>query len=131
MRGHLIRIVCVAVVGFLTTSLSAAEWTKESLADVKKAVEDGKAVLLDVREKSEWDAGHIEGAIWLPISQLNDGISEAELARLPKDKVIYVHCMVGKRSLQATELLKPKMVLVRALKPGYKELLEAGFPKAE
>ncbi|WP_459555029.1 rhodanese-like domain-containing protein [Lacunimicrobium album] len=131
MRGYLIRIVCVAVVGLLTTSLSAAEWTKESLAEVKKAVEDGKAVLLDVREKSEWDAGHVEGAISLPISQLKDGISQEELDRLPKDKVIYVHCVVGKRALQATELLKPKKESLRAIKPGYKELIEAGFPKGK
>ena len=44
--------------------------TKDTLADVKKNVESGKAVIVDVREQNEWDAGHVKGAILLPRSKL-------------------------------------------------------------
>ena len=44
--------------------------TKESLEQVKKNVEAGKAVIVDVREPNETDAGHLKGAILLPQSKL-------------------------------------------------------------
>ncbi len=111
----------------------AAEPTKDSLKKVKENLEAKKAVLVDVREENEWKSGHIEDAIFLPLSELRDGISAEELAeRLPKDKIVYTHCASGFRSRTAADaLLKHKYEDVRALKPGYDDLLEAGFKKAE
>jgi len=107
----------------------AAEHTKDSLATVKKNVDDGKAVLVDVREKKEWDAGHVEGAVLLPLSELQ---KNAELgAKLPKDKIIYTHCMVGKRCVTAGNILEKMGYEVRPIQPGYKELIRAGFPDAK
>lgn len=62
-----------------------------------------KAVIVDVREEDEWNAGHIAGAIHIPLNQIN--------ARLPelasyKDGTIITQCRSGKRSLKALELLK-------------------------
>src|SRR4051812_38997545 len=83
----------------------AAEHTKDTPQEVKKAVADGKAVLLDVREQPEWDAGHIKGASLLPLSALRDGVKAEDLARaLPKSKVVYCHCAAGRRSLEAADL---------------------------
>lgn len=110
----------------------AAENTKDSLSTVKSNVDGDKAVLVDVREQSEWDAGHIDGAVFLPLSELKDGLTKDELAkRLPAEKVLYTHCVVGKRSVTAAEILEDLGYEVRALKPGYKELLNAGFKKAK
>jgi phage shock protein E len=68
----------------------AAEPTKKTPAEVKKLVDDQKAVLIDVREKREWDSGHIDGAISLPLSELNGGLDAERLkAKLPADKVLY------------------------------------------
>ena len=115
----------------LTWTTFAAEQTKDSLTTVKENVDADKAVLVDVREKSEWDEGHIEGAIFLPLSELK-GLSKDELAeRLPGDKVLYTHCVVGKRSLTAAGILEKLGYDARSLKAGYEELLDAGFPKAE
>src|SRR5262245_52987149 len=67
--------------------------TKDSLETVKAEVKAGKAVLLDVREKDEWDAGHLRAARLAPQSKLNTQVGLDELLRtLPKDKVIYTHC---------------------------------------
>lgn len=126
-------IVIQAVVVCLLMSLSqAAEHTKDSLKVVKDNVEAEKAVLVDVREKSEWDAGHIQGAVFLPLSELNAGIDGKQVVRrLPKNKILYTHCAVGKRSVTAAVILEKYGYELRPLKAGYKELLEAGFKKAK
>ena len=124
----------VAVIAALTfvVSVFAAEHTKDSLKTVKENVEAKKAVLTDVRDKSEWDKGHIEGAVFLPLSELKAGVDPKVLAeKLPKGKIIYTHCVVGKRSLAAGDILEKLSYDVRPLKPGYEELLEAGFKKAK
>jgi rhodanese-related sulfurtransferase len=106
--------------------------TKDTLETVKKNVEEKKAVIVDVREESEWKEGHLAGAILLPQSKLNVESELAELVKkLPKDKVIYTHCRAGGRALRCGEILKKQGFDVRPLKPGYEELVKAGFKKAE
>lgn len=107
------------------------ERTKEPLESVKRNIDDKEAVLVDVREKSEWDEGHVAGAIFLPLSELKkpDAV-ESLLARLPKDRPLYTHCRSGVRSLAAGKILAEHGYDVRPLRPGYEELLEAGFKKA-
>ena len=108
------------------------EHTKVPLATVKQEVQAKKAVLVDVREKREWDKGHIEGAVLLPLSDLQQGVDPQRLARLlPKDKIIYAHCRRGGRCLRAADLLQKNGYQIRPLKPGYNQLLEAGFEKAK
>jgi len=111
---------------------NSAELSKDSLETVLKNVTDEKAVLVDVREKKEWDAGHVEGAISLPLSALKKGVDAETLAKvLPADKVLYIHCVVGKRAVTAGNVLEEFEYAVRPIKPGYVELIEAGFKKAE
>lgn len=110
----------------------AAEHTTDSLDTVKKQLADGKAVLLDVREPSEWEDGHLKDAKSLALSRIRKTIPEEELAKtIPKGKVVYAHCKAGGRCLEASDRLKKLGYDVRALKPGYEDLLKAGFPKAE
>lgn len=106
--------------------------TKDDLATVKAAVDSGKAVLLDVRSQDEWDAGHVKGAFFSPITDLEKSAGESFLKlKLDKSKVIYAHCGAGGRALRAATMLKEKGYDVRALKPGFAELIDAGFPEAE
>jgi rhodanese-related sulfurtransferase len=122
----------LAVLFWFVSLAQAAEHTKDSLKVVKENVEAKKAVLVDVRETSEWKEGHIAGAVLLPISELKAGIDEKELLkRLPKGKIVYTHCVVGKRSLAAAQILEKHGYELRPLKAGYKELLDAGFKKAK
>lgn len=114
------------------TGFAATENTKDSLETVKKYVAEQKAVLVDVREKSEWDDGHIEGSVFLPLSALKKGLTKEELAKaLPKDRILYTFCVVGKRAITAQNILEKFEYEARALKPGYKELVKAGFKQAE
>ena len=129
-------ILVFAVAAFVATTavttLFAAEITKDTLETVKKNVAEKKAVLVDVREKSEWDEGHIEGSIFLPLSALKKGVKKEQLAKaIPEDRILYTFCVVGKRAVTAGNILEDFGYEVRALKPGYKELVRAGFKKAE
>jgi len=102
--------------------------TKDSLDTVKESVKAGKAVIVDVREQNEWEAGHLKGAIFAPQSKLNSEADAAALIKsLPKDKIIYTHCAAGRRALACGDILKKHGFDVRPLKPGYKELVAAGF----
>lgn len=123
-------LILLAVIA-LAIGTAAAQHTQDSLATVKKNIAEKKGVLVDVREKAEWDGGHIEGAVLLPLSELQRGVdAEALSERLPQKRILYTHCVVGKRSVTAGELLKKHGYDVRPLKAGYKDLLGAGFPKA-
>ncbi len=113
----------------------AAEHTKDTLKTVKTNLKDGKATLLDVREKSEWKQGHLKIAKLVPLSDLRSKSDDAKfLARLkklaPKDKIVYLHCRSGSRVKIAGDVFKKLGYDVRPLKHGYSALLEAGFEKA-
>ncbi|MFI9330610.1 rhodanese-like domain-containing protein [Kitasatospora sp. NPDC052868] len=58
------------------------------------------AALLDVREQDEWDAGHVEGALHIPIGEV-----VARLGELPEEGTLYVLCRVGGRSAQVVQYL--------------------------
>lgn len=130
MMSTLVLTTAAAVV--LAASSFAAEPTKESLASVLKNLAEDKAILIDVREQREWDSGHLEQARLLPLSELRNGVEAGSLKeRLPEDRIIYTHCKAGVRSCLAADILAKYGYEVRALKPGYKDLVKAGFPKAE
>jgi rhodanese-related sulfurtransferase len=104
------------------------EHTKDSLEKVKELVDEKKAILVDVRELIEWDAGHVEGAVLVPWRELQDKFDEAKLReKLPKDTIIYTYCAVGYRSIRAGKIIAKYQYEVRPLKPGYEELVKAGF----
>lgn len=59
------------------------------------------AFLLDVRTQEEWDQGHVEGAVLIPLDQL-----AARSAELPADRDVLIICRSGNRSGQARDLLR-------------------------
>lgn len=106
--------------------------TQEPLDKVKENIQSGKAILVDVRELSEWQAGHLKAARLIPQSKLRDEAQRAELLKdLPKDKIIYTHCRAGGRALACGEILRQLGYDVRPLKAGFEALVQAGFEKDE
>ena len=71
------------------------------VADAVALARDGYRVI-DVREKSEWDAGHVAGATLVPLADV-----PARIAEVVSDKAtpLLVHCAVGGRSARALSLL--------------------------
>lgn len=62
-----------------------------------------KAIIVDVREDSEWNEQHIPGAIHIPLAQLNERLAELKQYR---DVPVITQCRTGGRSAQAFDVLK-------------------------
>ncbi|MFM8290805.1 MAG: rhodanese-like domain-containing protein [Planctomycetia bacterium] len=125
------RAILLAVVLGGIAGTARAEHTKDSLDSVKQAMAEKKAVLVDVREPEEWAEGHVAGATLLPLSRLEQGMKPEDVAKIvPKDQIIYCHCLAGGRCLEAAAILGSLGYDVRPLKPGYPQLAKAGFPTA-
>jgi sulfur-carrier protein adenylyltransferase/sulfurtransferase len=87
---------------------------------------DDRAVFLDVRERDEWDEGHIPGAIHVPRGNLESRIENAVPDRGSR---IVVYCASGARSAFATKTLEELgYVDVVNLSGGYVEWKRNGFP---
>ena len=112
------------------------EHTKDSLEVVKARLAKSTAVLIDVREPFEWNDGHLKAATLVPLSDLREAKGDADFAKklvkkLPRNKVIYLHCRSGGRAMAAAPILRAMKFDVRPLKAGYSTLVKAGFEKAK
>ena len=132
MRNFTLGLGCVVVAGLWFVASFAAEHTTDSLETVRRNVAAGKAILVDVREKDEWDEGHVKGATLLPYRALMKGDAPEVLAKqLPKGTILYLYCAAGKRCLRAADILSPQGHDVRALRDGFDDLIKQGFLKAK
>jgi hydroxyacylglutathione hydrolase len=61
-------------------------------------------LVLDVRNRSEWDKGHIPGARHVPLAELPDRLDELRTSLHGATKLL-VHCQGGSRSAVAASLL--------------------------
>ena len=84
-----------------------------------------KLVILDVRPVEEYEAGHIPGAISIPVNELKKRIKE-----LPRSKEIVAYCRGPLCALapQATRYLKSKGYRVKRLEEGAPDWEAAGLP---
>ena len=87
-----VRSVVYSVLIWAIERVAGVRHTRDPLGDVRRSVEEKKSVLVDVREADEWDAGHLQGAVLLPLSRVRRGLDADELARLlPNQRPIYLH----------------------------------------
>jgi len=82
-----------------------------------------EALLLDVREPSEFAAGAIPNAINIPLGQLR-----SRLAELPRDREIWINCGVGQRAYYACRILSQHGFTPRNLSGGYQTWLTLKNP---
>jgi rhodanese-related sulfurtransferase len=113
---------------FLALVNEAKKHVKETdVADVKRRIDAGeKFVLVDVREESEWAAGHLPGAI-----HLGKGIIERDIETKVPDTAakVILYCGGGFRSaLSADNLQKMGYSNVESMDGGWKGWLAAGNP---
>jgi rhodanese-related sulfurtransferase/ubiquinone/menaquinone biosynthesis C-methylase UbiE len=104
----------------------------DTLKLIQRRIAQNKAILLDVREENEWNQGHIDGAILAPLSKLQSedkDLIEQLRDTLDKERIIYLHCRSGRRTLIAAPILEKLSYDARPLKAGYQDLIKAGFNK--
>ena len=99
----LIFTICLLTVGCgnnntSTTNNNVVESITAS--EVKEILDnkDEKYILIDVREESEYNEGHIPGAVNIPLGNINS-------IKYDKDKIIIVYCRSGSRSRDAANKL--------------------------
>ncbi len=98
----------------------------DSKAFIEGAKTDSMAVILDVRQPSEFAEGHIEGAVnldWLDEEAFKEGV-----AKLDKAKTYYIYCRSGRRSNAAAEKMQSDGFKVYDLKGGIKQWKAHGKP---
>lgn len=69
--------------------------------DIQTILQQDNIHIIDVREKHEYDAGHIDGAVFMPLSKFQEYIPQIQ--KMKGSKVLY--CRSGNRSGQATAVL--------------------------
>jgi rhodanese-related sulfurtransferase len=81
---------------------AAQENTMDSLETVKEHGRQG-GFLIDVREKLEWDVGHLRNAASLPLSELPENLSGGVLAkRFPRGQILYLRSAAGAADCKPT-----------------------------
>ena len=90
----------VNMAGYVASNVLHGTFKQVQVSRIRKLLEES-AFILDVREQEEWDAGHIEGARHIPLSELRDRIDE-----IPRDELVHIHCRSGQRSYNAVMALQ-------------------------
>ena len=78
---------------------SQEPFTRISVKTAKEMLDHGDSVVVDVRQVDEWIAGHVNGAIHIPVDEVLTRVSE-----LPDDKNLLFICAAGQRSALACEM---------------------------
>lgn len=108
-------------------NIPVGKWYFYEVKDLKEKIDIGEKVfILDVREKAEWDAGYIPGAVHIRLTELTDNLN-----KLPADKnaLIVVYCKVGARGMIALAALRILgYTNVYNLRGGSDAWVAAGYP---
>jgi len=100
----IILVVAVTLVYYTQVHLQSPKigYGDVTVEDAKRLIESRpNLIILDVRTQEEYDDGHIEGALLIPVSELEDRLHE-----LSKNSEILVYCRTGNRSSNAVNMLK-------------------------
>lgn len=90
----------VNMAGFMIENISKGIVKQFYLEDVPKLLGDESVILLDVRTPEEYNGGHIDGFINIPVDHLRERLGELDLG-----KPVYVMCQSGLRSYIAARIL--------------------------
>lgn len=96
-----------------------------SVAELAGRMREGLVTVVDVRPTEEYAAGHLPGAINVPLSQM-----EERAARLPRDQEIVAYCRgpFCVLSFEAVAALRKRGFRARRLETGFPEWKVAGLP---
>lgn len=122
-------VVVAAIIGaiFLLNQNSPASAEKlpavMSVSEASQRFTEG-AYLLDVRTVAEWNESHVDGAVLIPLDELNARINE-----VPTDQDVLIICRSGNRSGQARDILRAAgLMRTTSITGGITAWVNAGLP---
>lgn len=100
-----------------------------STTEFKERLDHERGVIIDVRSKEEYDAGHLK----LTDDQMDilKGDFQENIKSLDKDKTYYLYCRSGNRSGKAAQILSEEGFENVFNVGGYNELINAGFESSK
>lgn len=105
MRYWLSLVIITILGGVIILTGCQSSSTNQNITDSssdQSTVSQSEIIYLDVREDDERAAGHVEGAIHLPLGQIEAGDTDT----LPRDVTLAVYCRSGRRSAIAVQALQ-------------------------
>lgn len=111
------KLLLLIILSFTIFLVSCQDVTHQviSASEAKAMMENDNSIrLIDVREKSEYDSGHIEGAYLLPLGLIE---ANAETIFVDKSAKYIIYCRSGNRSNEAAQIF---------VELGYKNIYDMG-----
>jgi NADPH-dependent 2,4-dienoyl-CoA reductase/sulfur reductase-like enzyme/rhodanese-related sulfurtransferase len=105
----------VNMAGFVASGLLRGDHPQLDVEDVLDAPGGRRPYLLDVRTPEEFTAGHIPGAVNIPVDELRRRLGE-----VPHDQEVAAYCQVGQRGYVATRILSQAGFRAANIGGGYK-----------
>lgn len=125
----IILVVAVTLIYYTQVHLQRPQigYGDVSVEDAKTLIESRpNLIILDVRTQEEYDDGHIEGALLIPVSELEDRLDE-----ISKNSEILVYCRTGNRSSNAVNILtKNGFTKIFHMVDGITAWIKAGYATA-
>lgn len=123
MLGTAIFAVVAAI--YTPTLMNWGNFGDVTVTEAWNLIQDKEElVILDVRTQEEYDEGHIEGAVLIPVQELADRLDE-----LNKSDELLVYCRTGNRSSSAIEILgEAGFSKVYHLSDGITSWISEGYP---
>ena len=102
MFGIILLVMVLLMAGCGKTTVEN-QYQQISQEEAKNMMDTQEVIVLDVREQSEFDAGHIPEAVLLPVGTITEATAAAVIPE--KDSVVLVYCRSGTRSKTASQAL--------------------------
>ena len=99
----LMVLAALLLAGCGTKTPTAKTYQQITQEKAKEMMDSQEVIILDVREQEEFDAGHIPGAVLLPVGSVSKDTAAAVIPDL--DSVVLVYCRSGNRSKTASQAL--------------------------
>ena len=102
----LLFLALVVIVAMLSMTMVRARllgFQELKAGDAVQLINHKDPLVLDVRETDEYQSGHIQGAVHIPVGELEDRVDELQDSR---ERPILIYCRAGQRSAQAAAVLK-------------------------
>jgi rhodanese-related sulfurtransferase len=132
IHSMLVGIILLSAISGCISGTKAPEKTQYveiSVQQAKEMIDSGGVFILDVRTQEEYDAGHINGSVRIPVQDIKVKEElDKELTKIPRDRKILVYCRTGVRSAQASQVLVNNgFTEVYSMKGGITDWTKAGY----